>query len=151
MYPPEAHMRIIRDMMVYCTNNMPKEGVTATDIVLSITEFLRKASVVGKFVEYYGDGIKYLSTQDKTTISNMSPEYGATVGYFPYSRNTSKYLSLTGRSAEHIKIVETYLKEQGLYYDGKKKQYDQFLEFDLSTVVPTIAGPVFITSSKECS
>ena len=132
---------IVPEVVGVKLKGQPKEGVTATDIVLSITEFLRKASVVGKFVEYYGDGIKYLSTQDKTTISNMSPEYGATVGYFPYSRNTSKYLSLTGRSAEHIKIVETYLKEQGLYYDGKKKQYDQFLEFDLSTVVPTIAGP----------
>ncbi len=132
---------IVPEVVGVKLRGQPKEGVTATDIVLSITEFLRKANVVGKFVEYYGDGIKYLSTQDKTTISNMSPEYGATVGYFPYSRNTSKYLSLTGRSAEHIKIVETYLKEQGLFYDGKKKQYDQFLEFDLSTVVPTIAGP----------
>ena len=119
----------------------PREGVTATDIVLSITEFLRKSNVVGKFVEFYGDGIKLLSTQDKTTISNMSPEYGATVGYFPYSRNTTRYLTLTGRSAEHIKTVETYLKEQGLYYDGKKKNYDVFLEFDLSSVVPSIAGP----------
>ena len=119
----------------------PKEGVTATDIVLSLTEFLRKANVVGKFVEFYGDGIRYLSTQDKTTISNMSPEYGATVGYFPYSRNTSRYLSLTGRSPEHIKIVESYLREQGLYYDGKKKDYDQYLDFDLSSVVPSIAGP----------
>ncbi len=132
---------IVPEVVGVKLKGQPKEGVTATDIVLSITEFLRKSNVVGKFVEYYGDGIKYLSTQDKTTISNMSPEYGATVGYFPYSRNTSKYLSLTGRSAEHIKIIETYLKEQGLYYDGKKKQYDQFLEFDLSTVVPTIAGP----------
>lgn len=119
----------------------PKEGVTATDIVLSITEFLRKSNVVGKFVEFYGDGIKHLSTQDKTTISNMSPEYGATVGYFPYSRNTTRYLTLTGRSVEHIKTVEAYLKEQGLYYDGKKKDYDVFLEFDLSSVVPSIAGP----------
>ena len=132
---------IVPEVVGVKLKGQPKEGVTATDIVLSITAFLRKANVVGKFVEYYGDGIKYLSTQDKTTISNMSPEYGATVGYFPYSRNTSKYLSLTGRSAEHIKIIETYLKEQSLYYDGKKKQYDQFLEFDLSTVVPTIAGP----------
>ncbi len=119
----------------------PKEGITATDIVLSITEFLRRANVVGKFVEFFGDGIRYLSTQDKTTVSNMSPEYGATVGYFPYSRNTSKYLSLTGRTPEHVKKVETYLKEQGLYYDGKKKEYDVNLEFDLSSIVPSIAGP----------
>ena len=119
----------------------PQEGVTATDIVLSMTEFLRKSNVVGKFVEFYGDGISHLTTQDKTTISNMSPEYGATVGYFPYSRNTSRYLSLTGRTEEHIKVVEKYLKEQGLYYDGKKKAYDQYLEFDLASVVPSIAGP----------
>ncbi len=119
----------------------PREGVTATDVVLSITEFLRRANVVGKFVEFFGDGIRYLSTQDKTTISNMSPEYGATVGYFPYSRNTSRYLSLTGRNPEHIKRVEAYLKEQGLYYDGKKKEYDVNLEFDLSNIVPSIAGP----------
>ena len=119
----------------------PHEGVTATDIVLSITEFLRKSNVVGKFVEFYGDGISHLTTQDKTTISNMSPEYGATVGYFPYSRNTSRYLSLTGRNEEHIRIVEKYLREQGLYYDGKKKAYDQYLEFDLANVVPSIAGP----------
>jgi aconitate hydratase len=119
----------------------PREGVTATDIVLSVTEFLRKSNVVGKFVEFYGDGIRHLSTQDKTTISNMSPEYGATVGYFPFSRNTSKYLALTARTKEHIRIVESYLKEQGLYYDGKKKKYDKYLEFDLSLVEPSIAGP----------
>ena len=132
---------IVPEVVGVKLKGQPREGITATDIVLSITEFLRKSNVVGKFVEFYGDGIRFLSTQDKTTISNMSPEYGATVGYFPYSRNTSKYLSLTGRSEEHIKIVESYLKEQGLYYDGKKKLYDQYLEFDLSSVVPTIAGP----------
>ena len=132
---------IVPEVVGVKLKGQPREGITATDIVLSITEFLRKSNVVGKFVEFYGDGIRFLSTQDKTTISNMSPEYGATVGYFPYSRNTSKYLSLTGRSEEHIKVVEGYLREQGLYYDGKKKLYDQYLEFDLSGVVPTIAGP----------
>jgi aconitate hydratase len=132
---------IVPEVVGVKLKGQPKEGVTATDIVLSITEFLRKSNVVGKFVEFYGDGIRHLSTQDKTTISNMSPEYGATVGYFPYSRNTSRYLSLTGRSEEHVKIVESYLKEQGLYYDGKKKMYDQYLEFDLSAVVPSISGP----------
>lgn len=119
----------------------PKEGVTATDIVLTITEFLRKQNVVGKFVEFFGEGINYLSTQDKTTISNMSPEYGATVGYFPPTRGTIKYLNLTGRSKEHIKIVEKYLKKQGFFYDGKKKIYDLELQFDLSSVEPSIAGP----------
>ncbi|MEM4090380.1 MAG: aconitate hydratase, partial [Thermoplasmatales archaeon] len=119
----------------------PREGVTATDIVLSITEFLRKENVVGKIVEFHGDGLNYLSAQDKTTISNMSPEYGATAGYFPYTRSTSSYLSLTGRSKEHIAIVEKYLKQQGLFYDGKKKKYDVNLEFDLSKVETSISGP----------
>ena len=119
----------------------PREGVTATDIVLSITEFLRKANVVGKIVEFYGEGLRYLSAQDKTTISNMSPEYGATAGFFPYMKSTSSYLSLTGRSREHIAIVENYLKAQGLYYDGKKKKYDSYLQFDLSKVETSIAGP----------
>lgn len=119
----------------------PREGVTATDIVLSITEFLRKQNVVGKVVEYHGEGINNLSTQDKTTISNMSPEYGATAGYFPPTEGTLQYLELTGRSLEHIKIVEKYLKAQGLFYDGKEKAYDQKLQFDLSTVEPSIAGP----------
>ncbi|MGC8645312.1 MAG: aconitate hydratase AcnA [Thermoplasmata archaeon] len=119
----------------------PKEGVTATDIVLSITEFLRKANVVGKMVEFHGEGLRYLSAQDKSTISNMSPEYGATAGYFPYTRSTSTYLSITGRSKEHIAVVEGYLRAQGLYYDGKKKKYDINLEFDLSKVETSIAGP----------
>lgn len=119
----------------------PVEGVTATDIVLSITEFLRKSNVVGKFVEFFGDGINHLTAQDKTTISNMSPEYGATVGYFPPTRSTLKYLTLTGRDKEHIKVVERYLKEQGMFYDGKKKDYDKVLQFDLSSVTPSISGP----------
>ncbi len=119
----------------------PVEGVTATDIVLSITEFLRKSNVVGKFVEFYGDGMENLSAQDRTTISNMSPEYGATIGYFPASQATLDYLYQTGRSREHISIVKKYLKKQGLFYDGREKRYDQKLEFDLSKVEPSIAGP----------
>ncbi|MCL5789072.1 MAG: aconitate hydratase AcnA [Candidatus Thermoplasmatota archaeon] len=132
---------IVPEVVGVKLKGQPREGITATDIVLSITEFLRKSNVVGKFVEFYGDGIRYLSTQDKATISNMSPEYGATAGFFPYSRNTSRYLSLTGRSEEQIRTIEAYLKEQGMYYDGKKKMYDQYLEFDLSAVEPSISGP----------
>lgn len=132
---------IVPEVVGVKLKGQPREGITATDVVLSITEFLRKSNVVGKFVEFYGDGIRYLSTQDKATISNMSPEYGATAGFFPYSRNTSRYLSLTGRSEEHIRTIEAYLKEQGMYYDGKKKLYDQYLEFDLSAVEPSISGP----------
>ncbi len=119
----------------------PREGVTATDIVLSITEFLRKNNVVGKFVEFYGKGMDYLTAQDRTTISNMAPEYGATMGYFPATEATLKYLYLTGRDESQIMIVEKYLKKQGLFYDGKEKDYDQKLEFNLSSVEPSIAGP----------
>jgi len=119
----------------------PREGVTATDIVLSITEFLRKSNVVGKFVEFYGEGMDLLTAQDRTTISNMAPEYGATMGFFPATEATLKYLYLTGRDENHIRIVEEYLKRQGLFYDGIEKNYDQKLEFNLSSVEPSIAGP----------
>ncbi|MEM0138674.1 MAG: aconitate hydratase [Thermoplasmatales archaeon] len=119
----------------------PREGVTATDIVLSVTEFLRKENVVGRIVEFYGEGLRYLSAQDKTTISNMSPEYGATAAFFPYTKSTSSYLALTGRTREHIGMVEKYLKAQGLFYDGKRKSYDRNLEFDLSAVETSISGP----------
>jgi aconitate hydratase len=137
----EPSFIIVPEVVGVNLKGFPREGVTATDIVLSVTEFLRKKDVVGKFVEYYGDGLKFLSAQDKTTISNMSPEYGATVGFFPPTRGTIKYLQLTGRNADHVKVVEEYLKKQGMFYDGKKKKYDVDLEFDLSTVEPSIAGP----------
>ena len=123
----------------------PREGVTTTDIVLSITEFLRKkagVSTVGKIVEFYGEGLKSLLGFDRVTISNMAPEYGATTGYFPIDGYTLEYLRLTGRDMFNIKLVENYAKIQGLYYDYVNiPDYPYRLKFDLSEVEPSIAGP----------
>ncbi len=118
----------------------PKPGVTATDIVLSITQFLRSKKVVGKFVEFIGNGMKYLSLQDRTTISNMAPEYGATAGLFPVDETTLKYMKLTGRE-KLVPIIEKYMKEQGLFYTGQEYAYDELYEFDLGSVEPCVAGP----------
>lgn len=121
---------------------IPPEGVTATDIVLSITQELRKKNVVGKFVEFFGPGMKNLTAQDRNTISNMAPEYGATIGFFPVDEKTIEFLEITGRSKEIVRRVETYLKEQGLFYsDEGSIKYDDVIEFDLSGVEPSIAGP----------
>ncbi|HET8667973.1 MAG TPA: aconitate hydratase AcnA, partial [Terriglobales bacterium] len=120
-----------------------REGATATDLVLTITEMLRKEGVVGKFVEYYGPGLAKLPLADRATIANMSPEYGATCGIFPIDAETLRYLHLTGRSAEQIALVEAYCKEQGLFHDEKTPAatYSTNLELDLATVEPSIAGP----------
>ena len=118
------------------------EGVTATDLVLTITNILRTKGVVGKFVEFYGDGLKNLSLADRATVANMAPEYGATCGFFPIDSETIKYLELTGRTKEHIALVEQYAKEQGLWYNNNDKvKFDALLELDLSTIEKTIAGP----------
>lgn len=120
----------------------PQEGVTATDIVLSITQLLRKKNVVGKFVEFFGPGLKYLTAQDRTTIANMAPEYGATIGFFPVDEKTIEFLELTGRSKDTIRRVEKYLKEQGLFYSNEDGiRYDDIVEYDLSSAEPSIAGP----------
>ncbi len=120
----------------------PREGVTATDIVLNITEFLRKRNVVGKIVEYYGPGIKALPAWDRATISNMAPEYGATTGLFPVDELTLSYLRLTGRDEAHVKLVEDYLKHVGLFYnDDYEPAFSESYQFDLSEVEPVIAGP----------
>jgi aconitate hydratase len=119
----------------------PKEGITATDIVLTITEMLRKENVVGKFVEFFGPSLTYLTAQDRATISNMAPEYGSTISYFPIDNETLDYLRYTGRSKEHIEMVEFYSKIQGLFYEGQKIEYSKIIEFDLSQVEPCIAGP----------
>ncbi len=117
------------------------KGCTAADIVLGITEMLRKSDVVGKFVEFFGLGIKNLSVPDRSTISNMAPEYGATIGFFPTDEKTVKYLKLTGREKQ-AELVEIYTKEQGLFYNGTTDpEYTRILEFDLSLVEPAIAGP----------
>jgi aconitate hydratase len=120
-----------------------REGATATDLVLTITEMLRKHGVVGKFVEYFGPGLRDLPLADRATIANMSPEYGATCGIFPVDKESLKYLKLTGRSAEQIALVEAYCREQGLFHDDKtpEAEYSELLTLDLGTVEPSLAGP----------
>ncbi len=118
------------------------EGATATDLVLTITEMLRKHGVVGKFVEFYGPGVSALPLANRATIGNMSPEFGSTIAVFPIDEETVKYLELTGRSEEQLKLVEAYAKEQGLWHDpDAEPRYSEKLELDLATVVPSLAGP----------
>ena len=141
---------------VKLTGRLP-EGATATDLVLTITEMLRKHGVVGKFVEYFGPGLCDLPLADRATIGNMSPEYGATCGIFPIDGETLNYLRLTGRSEEQIALVETYCREQGLLHDAHtpEAEYSELLHLDLSTVEPSLAGPkrpqdrVPLSHSKE--
>jgi aconitate hydratase len=120
-----------------------KEGTTATDLVLTVTEALRKHGVVGKFVEFFGPGIGELPLADRATIANMAPEYGATCGIFPVDAETLKYLRLTGRREEHIALVETYFREQGLFHtpDAPEAEYSSTLSLDLASVEPSVAGP----------
>ena len=120
-----------------------REGATATDFVLTVTEMLRKHGVVGKFVEYFGPGLRDLPLADRATIANMSPEYGATCGIFPIDKETLRYLRLTGRSEEQIALVEAYSREQGMFHDEKtaEAEYSELLALDLATVEPSLAGP----------
>ncbi|WTO74993.1 aconitate hydratase AcnA [Streptomyces sp. NBC_00210] len=119
-----------------------KPGTTATDLVLTITEMLRKHGVVGKFVEFYGEGVAATSLANRATIGNMSPEFGSTAAIFPIDDETIKYLKLTGRSEQQLALVEAYAKEQGLWLDpAAEPDFSEKLELDLSTVVPSIAGP----------
>jgi aconitate hydratase len=120
-----------------------KEGTTATDLVLTVTEALRKLGVVGKFVEFYGPGISELPLADRATIANMAPEYGATCGIFPVDEETLKYLRLTGRSDESVALTEAYYKAQGLFHTpgAAEAEYSATLSLDLSTVEPSVAGP----------
>src|SRR2546425_1602402 len=120
-----------------------REGATATDLVLTITEMLRKHGVVGKFVEYFGPGLQDLPLADRATIGNMSPEYGATCGIFPIDKESLNYLRLTGRSEEQIALVEAYSREQGLFHDEKtpEAEYSELLSLDLATVESSLAGP----------
>ena len=120
-----------------------KEGVTATDLVLSLTNLLRKKNVVGKFVEFYGEGLKNLSLPDRATISNMAPEYGATCGFFPVDNVTINYLKLTGRSNKHIHLVKKYLKIQNLFNEknNKKIKFNKKIDFELDKINTSIAGP----------
>ncbi|MFV3378714.1 aconitase family protein, partial [Pseudomonas sp. NY11226] len=117
-------------------------GITATDVVLTLTEFLRKEKVVGAYLEFYGEGAASLTLGDRATISNMAPEYGATAAMFSIDQQTIDYLRLTGREDEQIALVETYAKTAGLWSDSlKTAEYERVLRFDLSTVVRTLAGP----------
>jgi len=119
-----------------------QEGTTATDLVLTITEMLRQHRVVGKFVEFYGPGVSQVPVANRATIGNMSPEYGSTIAIFPIDGKTTEYLKLTGRSDEQIALVEAYAKTQGLWHsDDLEPGYSEYLELDLGTVVPSIAGP----------
>ena len=118
-----------------------REGVTATDVVLTLTELLRKSNVVGKFVEFFGDGISSLSLTDRATLSNMCPEYGATCALFPVDEETLDYLRLTGRSEEHVNLVKEYFTRQGMFGNQKGLDYSEMIDFDLSSIESTIAGP----------
>jgi aconitate hydratase A / 2-methylisocitrate dehydratase len=120
-----------------------REGATATDLVLTITEMLRKHGVVGKFVEYFGPGLRELPLADRATIANMSPEYGATCGIFPVDHESLRYLRLSGRSDEQIALVEAYCREQGLFHDENTPEadYSELLTLDLASVEPSLAGP----------
>ncbi|MET1034105.1 MAG: aconitate hydratase AcnA [Arthrobacter sp.] len=137
------------------SGNIPA-GATATDVVLTITEMLRKHGVVGKFVEFYGEGVAAVPLANRATIGNMSPEFGSTAAMFPIDDVTLDYLRLTGRPAENVALVESYAKEQGLWHDPSRElRFSEYLELDLSTVVPSIAGPkrpqdrIQLTDAKE--
>jgi aconitate hydratase len=127
---------------VHLTGSL-REGVTATDLALTLTQLLRKAKVVGKFVEFYGPGAAALPVVDRATIANMAPEYGATMGFFPIDGECSGYLAATGRTREHVALYEAYYRAQGLWGMPEKGQidYSQDIEFDLGTVAPSVAGP----------
>ena len=120
-----------------------QDGVTATDLVLTVTQMLRKKGVVDKFVEFFGPGLETMSLTDRATISNMAPEYGATIGYFPVDTETLRYMRLTGRSAETIALTEAYMRAQGLFHEPglPELEYTDTLELDLGAVVPSLAGP----------
>ncbi len=124
------------------TGELP-EGATATDLVLMVTEMLRRKGVVGKFVEFYGPGLPSLPLADRATIANMAPEYGATCGIFPVDKETLRYLRFSGRSEERVALVEAYMKEQGLFHtaESPEAEYSDTLQLDLGTVEPSVAGP----------
>ncbi len=134
---------LIPQVVGFRLNGELPEGATATDLVLTVTEMLRRHGVVGKFVEFFGDGLEYLSLADRATIANMAPEYGATCGIFPVDGETLNYLRLTNRSDDQVALVEAYAKEQGLWREqgASPAEYSAVLELDLSTVVPSLAGP----------
>jgi aconitate hydratase len=139
----QAISMLIPEVIGFKIEGQLKEGTTATDLVLTVTNLLRKKGVVGKFVEFYGSGLKNLSLADRATIANMAPEYGATCGFFPIDEETIKYLKLSGRDADTVALVEAYAKETGFWRDGSGEnlQFTDTLCLDISTVEPSLAGP----------
>jgi aconitate hydratase len=134
---------LVPQVVGYRLTGKLKEGTTATDLVLTITQALRKLGVVGKFVEFYGPGVSELPLADRATIANMAPEYGATCGIFPVDKETLNYLRLTGRTEDHIALVEAYYREQGMFHtaDAPEAEYSATISLDLATVAPSVAGP----------
>ncbi|MGC9269796.1 aconitate hydratase AcnA [Acidiphilium sp.] len=132
---------LIPDVIGFKLTGSLREGITATDLVLTVTQMLRKKGVVGKFVEFYGAGLDQLPLADRATIANMAPEYGATCGFFPVDQITLDYMKLSGRDEHRIKLVEAYCKAQGLWRDESELLFSDTLELDLSTVEPSLAGP----------
>jgi aconitate hydratase len=134
---------LIPEVVGFELNGFLPQGVTATDLVLTVTELLRKRGVVGKFVEFFGPGLSNLSLSDKATIANMAPEYGATMGFFPVDTETLRYLKMTGRDRQLVELVEIYTKEQGLFRtdDMDDPIYSDLMELDISTIEPSLAGP----------
>jgi len=138
----EAISMLVPQVVGFRLHGALPRGATATDLVLTVTQILRQTGVVGKFVEYFGHGVTSLPLADRATIGNMSPEYGATCGFFPVDDETLRYLRLTGRSEEKVALVEAYCKETGLWHTpDEQSTYSQVVELDLSTVEPSIAGP----------
>ncbi len=138
----EAISMLVPQVVGFRLTGALPEGATATDLVLTVTQILRRTGVVGKFVEYFGHGLATLPLADRATIGNMSPEYGATCGFFPVDDETLRYLRLTGRPSERIALVEAYCKENALWHDpGEPPTYSQVVELDLSSVEPSLAGP----------
>ncbi len=134
---------LLPDVIGFKLTGKLREGVTATDLVLTVTQMLRKKGVVDKFVEFFGAGLDSMSLTDRATIANMAPEYGATIGYFPVDAETLRYMRLTGRSDETIALTEAYLRAQGLFRDASspEPEFTDTLELDLGAVVPSLAGP----------
>ena len=134
---------LLPDVIGFKVYGKLRDGVTATDLVLTVTQMLRKKGVVDKFVEFYGEGLESMSLTDRATIANMAPEYGATIGYFPVDEETLRYMRLTGRSEETVALTEAYCRAQGLFRDSTspEPEFTDTLELDLGSVVPSLAGP----------
>ena len=138
----QAISMVVPPVVGFRLNGELPEGATATDLVLTVTELLRRHGVVGKFVEFYGPGVSNVPVENRATIGNMSPEYGSTITIFPIDGETLRYLRFTGRPEHQVALVEAYAKEQGLWFDPDATPvFSETLELDLATVVPSLAGP----------